>query len=68
MKKENPQNRLILEHLYNEGSITQMEAVNLFNCYRLSARIYDLRERGNNIKTVYITKNHKTFARYILRD
>ena len=35
---------LILDVLKEGVSLTQSEAIYLFNCYRLSARIWDLRE------------------------
>ena len=41
---------LILEHLRANGYITPMDALR-FGCYRLSARIYDLRRDGYNIIT-----------------
>lgn len=41
---------LILEHLRANGYITPMDALR-FGCYRLSARIYDLRGQGYNIIT-----------------
>ena len=41
---------LILEHLRANGYITPMDALR-FGCYRLSARIYDLRAAGYNIIT-----------------
>ena len=58
----------IKEYMEEHGSITQIEAVNEFNCYRLSARINDLRKIGVNIET----KNERnknntgTHARYFL--
>lgn len=39
----------ILEHLKKDGTITTLEAIKLYGCTRLSARIYDLRERGYKI-------------------
>ena len=39
----------IKKYMEEHGSITQMEAVNEFNCYRLSARINDLRKIGVKI-------------------
>ena len=39
----------ILEYMRKHGSITQKEAVGKFNCYRLSARIFELKEQGHNI-------------------
>ena len=40
-------------HLIAHGSITPMEALNLYGCYRLGARVWDLRQAGVPIKTVY---------------
>lgn len=41
----------ILYHLKTRGSITSIEAVALFGVTRLSARIYDLRQKGHRIKS-----------------
>lgn len=37
---------LIAEHLIKYGSISSIEAIELFGCTRLSARISDLRKAG----------------------
>lgn len=42
------QNKQVLEYMREHGSISQREAVG-FGCYRLSARIHDLREQGYKI-------------------
>ena len=44
------QNEKVLDYMIRHGSISQREAVQ-FGCYRLSARIHDLREQEYNIKT-----------------
>ena len=41
----------ILEYMRKYGSITPMEALREFGCYRLGARIYELRVSGVRIKT-----------------
>ena len=41
----------VLEHLKNNGTITSLEAIDLYGATRLSAIIYNLRVRGYNIKT-----------------
>ena len=46
--------------------ISAMLAVKMFNCYRLSARVNDLRNLGHNIKTEMVTHNKKRFALYTL--
>lgn len=58
------QNELILEHLKEGKSITAIEALNLFGCFRLSARIHNLRDIGCNIETDSVTIRGKTFASY----
>lgn len=52
----------------NEGkSITQMEALKYFGCFRLASRINDLRNRGMNIVTCKITTpSGKRVAEYVL--
>lgn len=52
----------ILEHLKRHRSITPMDALNLFGCYRLAARIYDLRDAGHEI----VTDTSRGFATYRL--
>lgn len=66
----NSQCNKILNHLMTKGSITQAEAVEKFSCYRLSARIYDLKEDGHDIKTIRCVKknaegNVVQFAKYV---
>lgn len=41
----------ILEHLKKHKTITAMESLRLYGAYRLSARILELRDAGNEIKT-----------------
>ena len=46
------QKQLILDDLRAHGSITPMDAIShCDHCYRLSARIFDLRAEGHNIIT-----------------
>lgn len=50
MKKPS-QNKRLLAYLIEHQSITPLEALRRLGIYRLSARIFDLRERGHNITT-----------------
>lgn len=66
------QSRRIMEYLENHESISQAEAVERFRCYRLSARIWDLRAEGNEIETIMEESinedgNRVRYARYRLR-
>lgn len=45
------QNTELLEYLLTYGSITPLEALAKLGIYRLSARIFDLRQDGHNIET-----------------
>lgn len=58
------QNTLIRNYLENGNSITPLDALKLFGCFRLSARIYDLKRQGMVIQRNMITSNGKTFASY----
>ena len=50
MEQANTHKRLIREHLLNGGSITALEALRDFGCYRLASRISDLRSEGMAIE------------------
>lgn len=56
----------ILEHLQAAGSITPIEALEKYGCFRLGARIFDLKKLGWDIRTEKEKKNGKTYARYVL--
>lgn len=63
------QNEMILEHLQeSEIGITPIDALNLYGCFRLSARISDLRREGYPIVSERETRNGKTYCRYRLED
>ena len=75
MKKETKrisQGEMIRKHLTKKRSITSWEAIKLYGCTRLSAKIYDLRAEGMDIRTDHVTKKNRygypvTFAKYILQ-
>lgn len=56
----------ILRHLRSGRSITPLEALEKYGCFRLGGRIYDLKRQGHNIVTEMVTKNGKRFASYRL--
>jgi hypothetical protein len=66
------QELLILDYLRKYGSITPQDALNEFGCFRLGARICELRARGFGIDTTLETGVNKMgqptrYARYTLR-
>lgn len=56
----------ILIYLKSGKTLTPIEALNKFGCFRLAARIADLRRDGHKIWTNYIQKDNKIFAAYKL--
>jgi len=53
----------VLNHLKVFGSITPLEALNRYGCFRLGAIIFELRKEGNDI-TTEINDGNKKFAIY----
>lgn len=51
MMKNNTQLNRILAHLLEHETITPLEALSEYGCYRLGARIADLRKQGYDIET-----------------
>ena len=69
MKATDSQNALIKGWLLNGYSITQLEALTQFGCFRLAARIADLRDQGFKIETKIVTlENGKRVAMYMSAD
>lgn len=64
--KPDSQNALIKGWLLNGYSITALDALNMFGCFRLSARIANLKEQGMNITTEMVEVNDKRIAKYYL--
>tara|TARA_R100000697_G_scaffold43588_1_gene56721 strand:- start:221 stop:436 length:216 start_codon:yes stop_codon:yes gene_type:complete len=60
------QENIILDHLKKHKFITSWEAIQEYRITRLSARIYELREKGHNIITKNVSENGKRFAEYSL--
>ena len=61
------QSNQILNHLKTKP-ITPIQALQLYSCFRLAARILDLRDEGYKIRTDRIKKNGKQFAQYTLEN
>ena len=58
---------MILNYLQAGNRITSLEALRLFGCFRLSSRIWDLKQRGIEIKKEWITlKNGKKIMSFFL--
>lgn len=60
------QNALILKALMKGARLTPIDALKRFGCFRLGARIADLKKAGHKIKTRIVSKGNKRFAEYSL--
>ena len=54
----------ILAHLKKKKTITPMEALNLYGCFRLASRINEMRDDGIKILTTMIEDDGKHYAKY----
>lgn len=61
----NTQNAQILQHMQAGNRITPLEALDKYGCFRLGARVYDLRVQGHDVKQRMVkTGNGKRVAEY----
>lgn len=59
--------QMILAHLQKGRAITPLEALDKFGCFRLGARIWDLRRAGHQIdRSMIEVSDGKRVARYVL--
>lgn len=68
MNQTEAQSKQILEYLQKGNSLTPLEALKMFDCMRLGARVYDLKNQGHDIVTEMVTdaKSGKKYASYRL--
>ena len=65
MSRLSSQNAMILNFLESGGSLTPIEALEKFQCFRLAARMNDLRNKGYVIQTEILKDdNGKSYASY----
>jgi hypothetical protein len=60
------QNKAILRYLQKGKTLTGLQALRLFGCARLAARIYDIKHMGHKINKEMIKSRGKRIARYSL--
>lgn len=61
------QTKAIKAHLESGKSITPIDALHQYGCFRLGARIYDLKDEGLDIITEMVQNGRKRFASYKLQ-
>ncbi len=63
----------ILRYMRDVGPITQLDAAKEFGCYRLGARIWDMKKAGHPIRKRMVSEKNRfgesvSFAEYRLED
>lgn len=58
------QEKAILAHLRKGKTLTPLEALNKFSCFRLGARIFELKQAGHAIRSRMVKKGQKWVAEY----
>ena len=61
------QSKQILNYLKKGYSLSPLEALNKFGCFRLAARIYDLRCAGHEIEVERVGEGATAWAEYRLK-
>lgn len=72
-EKKTNKTEKVLNHLKEYGSITSLEAIELYGVTRLSAIIFNLRKQGLNIETIdlpFVDRfgNKSHYGKYILNN
>jgi len=66
-ERRETQSQKILKYLQDNESITALEALDQFGCFRLAARINDLKKEGHDISSVPVkTPKGATISSYSL--
>ena len=61
------QNERILKFLKSGKTITPLQALRMFGCFRLAGRIFELKKAGHKIMPEMILKNRKYFTKYFTK-
>lgn len=58
----------VLDYIKEYGSITPLEALENIGCFRLGARIWELKDMGFPVTGTMVTENGKRFKRYYMKS
>lgn len=61
------QTEMILDYIQKNGSITPLEALTEIGCFRLGARIWELRAMGIPVEMEMVEQNGKRYAKYYMK-
>jgi len=62
------QNKAILKALKGGEKLTALDIFKRFNSIRASARIFDIRDMGYDVRTDMVKRNGKRVAEYYLKN
>jgi hypothetical protein len=60
------QTEQIRAHLLEHNAITPLEALDKYGCFRLAARIKELRNAGFSVHSTIVKNNGKRYCRYVM--
>ncbi len=66
--RNDQQTEVILNYMRAGHSITPIDALRLFGCQRLAARIYDIKKQGWGIISKKVNVNNAIFSSYSLGE
>jgi len=61
------QTERIHRYLATGKKLNPLQALRKFGCFRLGARIWDIKHEGHNIVAERVTRNGKNFCQYYLK-
>ena len=61
-----PQTQQVYRYLCRHGKLTALDALHKLGCFRLAARIHDLKREGLEITTTEVPAKGHSFAKYSL--
>lgn len=67
MNSNPSQAKAILDYLASGGSLTAIDALTRFGCFRLAARIHELRKAGHAIEEMTKEHNGKRYSEYFIK-
>lgn len=68
MSKPNSQYQRILIALLGGDKLTPLDALRRFGCFRLGARVWEMKRRGWPVQAERITQNGKSYASYYIQE
>ncbi len=68
MKKKINKSEAVFKHLVSHGFITTWDAITKYKATRLSSIIYNLRNKGYDIESVWVEDKPSRFVMYTLKE